>query len=57
MILFEPVGAIILAYYFLGEKVILTQVIGGAVIMLGIILFLLEMRLAKVTTKQVKPAS
>jgi drug/metabolite transporter (DMT)-like permease len=57
MILFEPVGAIILAYYFLGEKVILTQVIGGAVIMLGIILFLLEMQLAKVTTKQVKPAS
>jgi drug/metabolite transporter (DMT)-like permease len=57
MILFEPVGAIILAYYLLGEKVILSQVIGGAVIMLGIILFLLEMRLAKVTPKQVKPAS
>ncbi|MGM0877897.1 MAG: DMT family transporter [Bacillota bacterium] len=57
MILFEPVGAIILAYYLLSEKVILSQVIGGAVIMVGIILFLLEKRLEKITTKEVKPAS
>lgn len=57
MILFEPVGAIILAYYILGEKVILSQVIGGAVIMIGIILFLLEKQFKKIIKKELKPAS
>jgi drug/metabolite transporter (DMT)-like permease len=57
MILFEPVGAIILAYYILGEKVILSQVIGGAVIMIGIILFLLEKQFKKFIKKELKPAS
>ncbi|WP_299094896.1 DMT family transporter [uncultured Metabacillus sp.] len=54
MILFEPVGAIILAYYVLGENVILSQVFGGSIIMVGITLFLLENRLSK---KELKPVS
>jgi drug/metabolite transporter (DMT)-like permease len=41
-ILFEPVGSIILAYYFLEETVILTQLIGGAIIIIGVMLFLFE---------------
>jgi drug/metabolite transporter (DMT)-like permease len=57
MILLEPVGAIILAYYLLDEKVILPQVIGGSIIMVGIILFLLEKRLKKLSTNELKPAS
>jgi drug/metabolite transporter (DMT)-like permease len=57
MILFEPVGAIILAYYLLDEKVIVPQVIGGSIIMVGIILFLLEKRLKKLPTNELKPAS
>jgi drug/metabolite transporter (DMT)-like permease len=57
MILFEPVGAIILAYYLLDEKVIVPQVIGGSIIMVGIILFLLEKRLKKLSTNELKPAS
>jgi drug/metabolite transporter (DMT)-like permease len=38
-ILFEPVGAIILAYYLLDEGLILTQVIGGIIVIGGISLF------------------
>jgi drug/metabolite transporter (DMT)-like permease len=56
MILFEPVGAIILAYYILGENVILSQLIGGAVIMVGIIIFLLEKPLGNMAIKVRKPA-
>jgi drug/metabolite transporter (DMT)-like permease len=56
MILFEPVGAIILAYYILGENVIPTQLIGGAVIMAGIILFLLEKRIGYMAKRVQRPA-
>ncbi|WP_449537359.1 DMT family transporter [Ferdinandcohnia sp. Marseille-Q9671] len=38
-ILFEPVGAAILAYFILSEKIILTQVIGAVIIVLGIWLY------------------
>ena len=58
MILFEPVGAIILAYYILHEKVVITQIIGSIVIMVGIILFLLEKRMNRIgVKKELKPAS
>ena len=57
MILFEPVGAIALAYYLLDEKVFLTQIIGSTVIMIGILLFLLEKRVIKRSSKVLKPAS
>ncbi|MGM0847404.1 MAG: DMT family transporter [Bacillota bacterium] len=43
-ILFEPIGASILAYYLLNEAVILSQVIGGGIILLGIFLFVKEER-------------
>lgn len=57
MILFEPVGSIILAYYFLGEKMIVPQIIGGIIIMLGIILFVFERQIIKVKLKkEMKPA-
>lgn len=41
-ILFEPVGSIILAYFFLAETVLLTQVIGGGIIVAGVLLFMTE---------------
>lgn len=39
-ILFEPVGAIILAYYLLNERLTWTQAIGGMIVMLSIAIFL-----------------
>ncbi|AZB44121.1 DMT family transporter [Bacillus sp. FJAT-42376] len=39
-ILFEPVGAILLAYYVLEEKIMLTQAAGSAVIFAGVLLFI-----------------
>lgn len=38
-ILFEPVGATILAYFFLNEKTVWTQIVGGAIVLGGIIFF------------------
>ncbi|PWW17160.1 threonine/homoserine efflux transporter RhtA [Cytobacillus oceanisediminis] len=43
-ILFEPVGAAVLAYYLLQESVVWTQVLGGAIVIGGISLFLLDER-------------
>lgn len=40
-ILAEPIGAIILAYIFLGEVITLTQLLGSAVIFSGIIVYLI----------------
>jgi drug/metabolite transporter (DMT)-like permease len=58
VILFEPVGAIILVYYILHEKVVITQIIGSIVIMVEIILFLLERRMNQIgVKKELKPAS
>ncbi|UHA62092.1 DMT family transporter [Metabacillus litoralis] len=57
MILFEPIGSIILAYFFLGEKMIPSQVAGGSIIMVGILLFVLEKQIKKYMRKELKPAS
>lgn len=46
-ILFEPVGATILAFYLLGETVIWTQLAGGLVVIAGITLFLVDERRMK----------
>ena len=54
-ILFEPVGATILAYYLLSEKVVLTQLLGGSIVIVSISLFLLNER--RVKQKQVKRES
>jgi drug/metabolite transporter (DMT)-like permease len=39
-ILFEPVGAAILAYFILGEFLSTSQIIGGSIVIIGIILFI-----------------
>jgi drug/metabolite transporter (DMT)-like permease len=54
-ILFEPVGATILAYYLLSEKVLLTQLLGGSIVIVSISLFLLNER--RVKQKEVKRES
>lgn len=41
-ILLEPVGAAVLAYYFLQEKVVWTQTIGGLIVISGIMFFLTD---------------
>lgn len=50
-ILFEPVGATVLAYYLLGENVIWTQIAGGFVVIIGITLFLVDERKMKMKNK------
>jgi drug/metabolite transporter (DMT)-like permease len=52
-ILFEPIGASILAYWLLAEKILLTQVIGGMIIILGVTLFLMEERKLKKMVRHV----
>lgn len=47
-ILFEPVGAIILAYYLLNEVLIWSQIIGGLIVIGGISLFVMDERKARV---------
>ncbi|RDU34669.1 EamA family transporter [Neobacillus piezotolerans] len=46
-ILFEPIGAAILAYLLLGESVMWSQVIGGGVVIAGISLFIISERRIK----------
>lgn len=46
-ILFEPVGAAILAYFILGELLTTSQIIGGTVVLTGIILFVADYRKIK----------
>ncbi|CEG28310.1 DMT family transporter [Bacillus sp. B-jedd] len=46
-ILFEPIGAAILAYFLLGESVIWSQVVGGGVVIAGISLFIINERRLK----------
>ena len=41
-ILFEPVGAVVLAYIILGEKLVWTQVLGGILVLWSIVLFLIN---------------
>ncbi|KAB2333017.1 DMT family transporter [Bacillus mesophilum] len=43
-ILFEPVGAAILAYYLLQESLVWTQIAGGLIVIGGISIFLLDER-------------
>lgn len=49
-ILFEPVGATVLAVYLLNETILWTQVLGGLVVILGIGLFLADERKLKMKT-------
>ncbi|MBS4220905.1 DMT family transporter [Bacillus sp. FJAT-49711] len=47
-ILFEPVGAAILAVYILSEKIIWTQITGGLIIIVSVTLFLVQEKRSKV---------
>jgi drug/metabolite transporter (DMT)-like permease len=47
-ILFEPVGAIILAYYLLGEVMIWSQIIGGIIVIGGLSLFVADERKSRI---------
>ncbi|WP_449354425.1 DMT family transporter [Virgibacillus natechei] len=52
-IVFEPVGASILAYFILGEVVTWTQLLGGSIVIFGLCLFILSTsRKTKVTIAQ-----
>ena len=46
-ILFEPVGAAILAFFIFNENLILSQVIGGVIVILGILMFVLDIKKVK----------
>lgn len=46
-ILFEPVGASILAYYIFGEYLTLSQIIGGSIVIAGITLFVTDYKKIK----------
>ena len=46
-ILFEPVGAAILAFFIFNENLILTQVIGGIIVILGISMFVVDINKVK----------
>lgn len=41
-ILFEPVGAAILAYFILGELLSASQIIGGTIVIIGILFFIVD---------------
>ncbi|QBP40583.1 DMT family transporter [Paenisporosarcina antarctica] len=43
-ILFEPIGAAILAFYVFNEYLISTQVIGGLIVIVGILLFVIDIK-------------
>lgn len=46
-ILFEPIGAAILAYFIFNEYLIATQIIGGVIVLIGILLFAIDFKKAK----------
>lgn len=47
VVLFEPVGASILAYILFNETLIPTQVVGGIIVLIGIILFVFDFKILK----------
>ena len=46
-VLFEPIGAAILAYFVFTEKLIATQIIGGIVVIVGVLLFIIDIKIIK----------
>ncbi len=43
-ILFEPIGAAVLAFYVFNEHLIATQVVGGSIVIAGIMLFVIDFK-------------
>lgn len=56
-ILFEPVGAAVLAYFLLQEMITWTQALGGAIVIAGVSLFLLDERRLRMKKTSNKPIS
>jgi len=52
-VLFEPIGAAMLAYFVFNEKLIVTQIIGGIIVILGLILFVIEIKFLKRIFKKI----
>lgn len=50
-ILFEPIGAAILAYYIFNEKIVITQVIGGIIIIVSVLFFVFDGKPVKSTKR------
>jgi len=46
-VLFEPIGAAILAYIVFTEKLIATQIVGGVVVITGLLLFVIDLKIIK----------
>ena len=46
-VLFEPIGAAILAYIVFAEKLIATQIFGGIIVIAGLLLFVIDIKLIK----------
>lgn len=46
-VLFEPIGAAILAYYIFSEKLMPSQIVGGIIVLLGITMFIVDLKLIK----------
>ena len=44
-VLFEPIGAAILAYFVFAEKLIATQIIGGIIVIVGLLLFIIDIKI------------
>lgn len=53
-ILFEPVGAAILAYFILGEYLSASQIIGGSIVLAGITLFVADYQKIKMRFLKIK---
>ena len=54
-ILFEPVGAALLAYYILQEKILMTQLVGGSIVILSVSLYLYDERKLKTIQSKKHP--
>jgi len=52
-VLFVPIGAAMLAYFVFNEKLIVTQIIGGIIVILGLILFVIEIKFLKRIFKKI----
>ncbi|SOC41264.1 DMT family transporter [Ureibacillus acetophenoni] len=46
-VLFEPIGAAILAYYIFSEKLMPSQIVGGIIVLLGITMFIVDLKVIK----------
>ena len=53
-ILFEPIGAAILAYFILGEYLSVSQIVGGSVVLAGITLFIADYQKIKMRFLKIK---